>query len=104
MTHKDKNISKCLEKDDIILCEINEVSHDGCGCDGPESTLYDLYLFFERDFKIYKQHFHNEYWFHNQENEDEYFLVYPKEEITKEEYQKIVNDNMKKNLNIKIYE
>ena len=47
---------------------------------------------------------HNEYWFHNQENEDEYFLVYPKEEITKEEYQKIVNDNMKKNLNIKIYE
>ena len=103
MSHTDDRISKYLEKDDIILCEINERSHDGYDCDGPESNLDDLYLFFERNLKIYKQNFHDEYWFHTMTHEDEYFMVYPAQEITKKEYEKILKDYSKGNALVEVY-
>lgn len=103
MCHTDNRISKYLEKDDIILCEINITSHDGYDCNGPESNLYDLYLFFERNLKIYKQNFHDEYWFYPMTHEDENFTVYPSQEITKKEYEKILKDYSKSNAQVEVY-
>ena len=103
MSHTDGRISKYLEKDDIILCEINIASHDGYDSDGPESNLYDLYLFFERNLKIYKQNSHDEDWFNSMTHEDEYFMIFPAQEIIKKEYEKILKDYSKSNAKVEVY-
>ena len=95
MSHTDDRISKYLEKDDIILCEINVLNHDGCDSDGPESNLYDLYLFFERNLKMYMQNFHDEDWFDINKHENQYFDVSCKKEISKREYKKILREHLK---------
>lgn len=107
MSHTDGRISKYLEKDDIILCEINVLDHDGYDSDGPESNLYDLYLFFERNLKIYMQNFHDEDWFDIKKHENEYFDVSFKKEILKKEYKKLLKkyskSHLKGNSIVKIY-
>ena len=37
--------------------------HDGYDCYGPESNIYNFTVLFIKDFKIFYQIFHREYWF-----------------------------------------
>lgn len=69
---------RCLERYNInnnqIISTTNKISHDGYDEWGPESNLYDYYLLFVDNNKIYCAEFHREYWFHGKDDE-EYYLV-----------------------------
>tara|TARA_B100001173_G_scaffold306839_1_gene314349 strand:- start:1889 stop:2197 length:309 start_codon:yes stop_codon:yes gene_type:complete len=90
--------------------EICKIDHDGYDDEGPKSNLYDLYLFIERNSKIYKECFHREEWYDGNKQEfvpTSYFIcpidknmenIFT-EELTKEEYKNTIESYNKDNKN-----
>lgn len=117
-SYQEKCVLTYVQSDDKLLMEICKIDHDGYDDEGPKSNLYNLYLFIERNGKIYKECFHREEWYDGNKQEfvpisyficpiDEYMDNIFTEELTKEEYKytiEVYKKNNKKNYKVIIYE
>lgn len=117
-SYQEKCVITYVQSDDKLLMEICKIDHDGYDDEGPKSNLYNLYLFIERNGKIYKECFHREEWYDGNKQEfvpisyficpiDEYMDNIFTEELTKEEYKytiEVYKKNNKKNYKVIIYE
>jgi hypothetical protein len=117
-SYRDKCVLMYVQPDDKLLMEIYKIDHDGYDDEGPKSNLYDLYLFIERNDKIYKECFHREEWYDGNKQEfvptsyficpiDEHMDNIFTEELTKEEYKntiEVYKKNNKKNCKVIIYQ
>lgn len=109
-SYRDKCVLMYVQPDDKLLMEIYKIDHDGYDDEGPKSNLYDLYLFIERNDKIYKECFHREEWYDGNKQEfvptsyficpiDEHMDNIFTEELTKEEYKNTIESYNKDNKN-----
>ena len=73
MDFEDRCLIKYNITYDMIISSKVITSHDGYDEYGPESNLYDYYVLFNNNNKIYFVNFHREYWFRGKDD-DEYFL------------------------------
>ena len=46
-----------------------KLDHDGYDQYGPESNLYDLYVYYQKGYNMYYDNYHREYWYHGEDNE-----------------------------------
>lgn len=116
-TYRAKCVLTYLQPDDKLLTEICKIDHDGYDDEGPKSNLYDLYLFIERNGKIYRECFHREEWYDGvkQDYVPTSYFICPiekhmnifSEELSKEEYKhtiEIYKKNNKNNYTVIIYQ
>ena len=106
-TYRAKCVLTYLQPDDKLLMEICKINHDGYDDEGPKSNLYDLYLFIERNGKIYRECFHREEYDGVKQDDFTSYFICPiekhmnifSEELSKEEYKHTIEIPKKNNKN-----
>jgi len=68
-------VKKYLERKDIIVLDFQEiVDHDDYDDIGSKSNIYDLYVFYEKNGKNFRDNWHKEEWFYLLEKNKYEFL------------------------------